>query len=429
MNEEKDLVSIIMPVYNGENFIETTLKDIKKQTYSNWELICVNDGSTDKTYEIIKEASIDNSRIKILNMNHIGAGAARNIGFESSLGEYVIFLDSDDNYESTLIETMYNTAKKVNADLCICDFKVYDLSSNKEMEKKNDVPSEPFSLKQLNDNAFCDCAVSPWNKLIKRKLIIDNNIQFQNFSSSNDLFFSCMVLLKAKRIINVHNSNLIIHKINREGQISGNRNPINHLNATKSLMEKIKDEKSIRKIIELMVISGLSELNRCSNEENRKRFYTELVDYINDEEKIIKSASERQIKIINIYKRYPYESKWWSTIDLFYYNQLKDNRNVLIEIMKKINKPILWGCGNRAKAFIKFINQENIRIYGITDRNIENAKRLKKELKIENVIYSNEEAIANAESIIASNEKIYESLIKKDYDFPLINLEKYCQDL
>lgn len=111
MNEEP-LVSIIMPVYNAENYLRNSLDDIINQTYANWELLCVNDGSVDSSIDIIKEYQSKDNRVGLVNQANSGVGVARNNGLKEAHGKYVLFLDSDDRLSTQLIETCVNMSEK-----------------------------------------------------------------------------------------------------------------------------------------------------------------------------------------------------------------------------------------------------------------------------------------------------------------------------
>ena len=117
MNEEyiEDLVSIVLPVYNCEKFLEETIKTIQNQTYTNWEALFVNDCSKDKSAEIIKEASIKDNRIKLINLNENSVAAiARNTGMEKARGRYIAFLDSDDLWDKEKLEKQLKFIKEGN---------------------------------------------------------------------------------------------------------------------------------------------------------------------------------------------------------------------------------------------------------------------------------------------------------------------------
>ena len=105
-------ISVIVPCYNVEKYLEECLDSIVNQTFTDIEIICINDGSTDSTNRILDIYSNNDSRIKIITQTNKGLSASRNIGIENSNGEYILFIDSDDYLELTAFEEIYNIAKK-----------------------------------------------------------------------------------------------------------------------------------------------------------------------------------------------------------------------------------------------------------------------------------------------------------------------------
>ena len=113
-------ISVIIPVYNCEKFIEKCLQSLVNQTLTDIEIILVNDGSTDNSQKIIEKFS--DTRIKLINKKNGGQSSARNVGLDVANGEYIGFIDSDDWVDSDFFEKLYNTAKKYNADISISNF-------------------------------------------------------------------------------------------------------------------------------------------------------------------------------------------------------------------------------------------------------------------------------------------------------------------
>ena len=112
-------ISVIVPVYNGEAHIAHCIQSLQKQTLNDIEIICVNDGSTDSTEDIIKQYQVDDPRIVYVFQKNRGAGVARNNGIENATGDYIGFVDSDDEYaDDSVLETLYNTAKEHEALIC-----------------------------------------------------------------------------------------------------------------------------------------------------------------------------------------------------------------------------------------------------------------------------------------------------------------------
>ena len=123
---KKIQISIIIPVYNVEKYLRECLNSILNQTFQDFEIICVDDGSTDKSLEILQEYKRKDDRFVILQQRHSGAGSARNNGIRLAAGKYIQFLDSDDYFEPTLLEEMFDHAEKFDADLTVCSSRKVD---------------------------------------------------------------------------------------------------------------------------------------------------------------------------------------------------------------------------------------------------------------------------------------------------------------
>ena len=127
--EKNPQISVIIPIYNCEKYIKECLSSLIKQTFKNFEIICINDGSNDDTLKILKKFEAKDERIIIFNQNNSGPGIARNIGMKKSKGEYLIFLDSDDIFKKTMLEELYIKIKENDSDVVICN--------SQNFEKKN----------------------------------------------------------------------------------------------------------------------------------------------------------------------------------------------------------------------------------------------------------------------------------------------------
>lgn len=146
-----NLVSIVVPVYNVEKFIKETIRTIKQQTYSNWELLLVNDCSSDKSVEIIKEYVKEDSRIKLINLEkNSGAAVARNTGIENANGKYIAFLDSDDLWKKQKLEKQIAFMEKNNYSFTYTAYDFADEEGNK-INKTVNIP-EKLTYKQALKN-------------------------------------------------------------------------------------------------------------------------------------------------------------------------------------------------------------------------------------------------------------------------------------
>lgn len=222
----RTFLSLVIPVYNVENYLHQCLDSIFSQTFKDFEVICVDDGSTDNSLKILRNYAKNDKRLSIICQSNLGAGVARNRGMEKAKGQYIVFLDSDDFFELTFFEKMIGQAINTNADIVICNRFQYD---NKT--KKTELCFFPFSTSSMK-NVFSiediPCHIfnwfrsETWNKLFRLDFIRNEALCFQPLRSANDLFFIFSMLAKAKRISLV-DENLVYWRTNRENSLTFNR--------------------------------------------------------------------------------------------------------------------------------------------------------------------------------------------------------------
>lgn len=219
-------VSVIMPVYNAGKYLEKCLESVVNQTLKEIEIICVDDGSTDNSIEILNRFAESDGRIKIIKQQNLYAGAARNNGMKHASGKYFAFWDSDDFFELSALETLYKKCEKENADICLCGAYDYDNGANKTtinetILKRRYLPNEKvFCIKTHPDYIFNVAARAPWNKIVNAEFIKKNKIEFQNLKNSNDTYFSMICMYYAERITYV-TAPLVYYRINNSESITG----------------------------------------------------------------------------------------------------------------------------------------------------------------------------------------------------------------
>ena len=162
-------ISIIMPVYNGENWLEESINSVLGQTFSDFELICVNDSSTDESERVLEKFSNQDSRVKFYTKENEGPGMALNYGVERAEGEYLCFLDQDDKYAPNYLEAMFDTIQKTGCNLCLCNaYYWYEDKIERvpyhEVEYFNNLVTIDCLDKKLFFNYFC-----PLRKIITEK--------------------------------------------------------------------------------------------------------------------------------------------------------------------------------------------------------------------------------------------------------------------
>lgn len=170
-------VSVIVPVYNVEKYLRQCLDSIINQTLKEIEILCINDGSTDSSPEILKEYEEKDSRIKIINKKNAGLSAARNQGLELAKGEYVSFIDSDDWINETFCEALYTAAKKYDSDIaCGGIVRVTGKRQrNKLIYKKEEFTKDTDKKNRLTKTPVFSYV---WNKIYKRESLIKSGVTF-----------------------------------------------------------------------------------------------------------------------------------------------------------------------------------------------------------------------------------------------------------
>ena len=183
-------LSVIVPVYNVEKYLSRCLASLINQTLDNIEIIIVNDGSTDKSDEIIREYKKANNNIIYVTKENGGLSSARNFGLIYATGEYIAFLDSDDYVDRNIYKKMYEKAKETNSDYVECDF-IWQY----EDHQKIDTGYRYTNKKEMFEKA----RVVAWNKLIKRELIVDNKLEFPVGLNYEDVEFFYKLLPHIER--------------------------------------------------------------------------------------------------------------------------------------------------------------------------------------------------------------------------------------
>ena len=152
MKNIENLVSIIIPCYNCSNYINETLISVFNQTYKNIEIICVNDGSTDNTLEILNLYKQENKNLKIINKKNEGVSVARNYGIDSSLGEYICFCDSDDLLHPEFISKLVEGTKNNDTAYCLLtrNYKMFSRNNSYGTEQKTQQKNKKFNLSLRN---------------------------------------------------------------------------------------------------------------------------------------------------------------------------------------------------------------------------------------------------------------------------------------
>ena len=197
------MVSIILPVYNVECYIECCLSSLSAQTYSNLEVIVVDDGSTDRSGEICDAFAMQDTRFKVIHKENAGVSSARNTGLSVALGQYIAFVDADDYVVENYIEILVDNLQKTNVQMVCTDyFTVTDgmVSAHSDESNQMQIMTSLDAINMLHDKtAFCGYL---WNKLFLRDVLLKNEIFFEkNVKIWEDMLFCLIYLTKIETVL------------------------------------------------------------------------------------------------------------------------------------------------------------------------------------------------------------------------------------
>lgn len=197
-------ISVVVPVYNVEKYLKECIDSIINQTLEDIEIICVNDGSTDSSLEILNDYAKKDSRIIVINKSNSGYGHTMNMGLNAATGEYVGIIESDDFADKNMFEDLYKLAKEYDADIVKGDW--YNYWSKNKFARKNNRISSAKALKLTNskqDKSLLRINPSVWSAIYKKEFLNKYNIRFLETpgASYQDLAFSFKIFALAERVV------------------------------------------------------------------------------------------------------------------------------------------------------------------------------------------------------------------------------------
>lgn len=301
------IISIIVPVYNVEKYLNKCINSILNQTFEDYELILVDDGSTDNSSRICDEYAKIDDRIKVIHKINGGLSSARNMGIENSCGEYIAFIDSDDYIHPQMIEILYNNIKMYQADISICNYE-----NVKENEAYNKIIFKDFklidreikeytnidALKELDNKNVLIFTIA-CNKLYKKQLF--NNVRYKEGKIHEDEFIIHELLYYSSKI--VYTNKKLYYYFMREGSITKSKYSISRIDLLDAHKERIRFFRNIVKDKDMVerAVFGYSK--------TFFRVYYRLKYEVEDSDKCLRALKrEYESNLINILRN-PYYTK------------------------------------------------------------------------------------------------------------------------
>lgn len=292
-----DLISIIVPVYNVDRYLENCLKSILNQTYKNIEIILVDDGSTDESRKICDEYSSKSNNISVIHQENQGASVTRNVGVKHSKGKYVVFIDADDEVDEKYIEYLYYLIKKYNTKMCIAAYTIIS-QNNKKINLGFGYKEEKLSTKVclqrlLKEQGF---TVSPCAKMYERSLF--KNIKFPEGKLFEDNGTAYKFIMECNEIAYGNESHYYYYKRDNSSTTSEfNINKIDLIELTDEMcndilnkfpeLEGVLEKKKITARFSILRMINLKEKDSKINEKR-----SEIEKYIKARKKYILNSKD-----------------------------------------------------------------------------------------------------------------------------------------
>jgi len=318
-------VSVIIPVYNAEEYLQECLNSIVNQTLSDIEIICVDDGSTDNSLSILSKYAEKDNRIKILTQKNQYAGVARNNGISVATGEYYIFLDADDFFELDLLELQYKQCKLHDADVSLCGADKYDVQTSQYIPtpwllKTHMIKASlPFNNKTIGNNIYRLTTPAPWNKMFSAEFVAKHKLQFQNTQRANDVYFVHTALNLAERITYVDKV-LVHYRVGMTTNLQANnkKTPLDFCHAISKVKDRLIKEDIYQRVQQGFVNDAMGQceynLRTLNNKENPafvelankiKKQYLHEFDIANKDESYFYENSRYKSFLTQLYSTEP----------------------------------------------------------------------------------------------------------------------------
>lgn len=234
-------ITVIVPVYNTEKYLYRCIDSILAQTFTNFELLLIDDGSNDASGQICDEYTTKDNRVRVFHKKNGGVSSARNLGLDNAIGKYIMFVDSDDYMMPGMLEVMLSALESKKADLVVCG----------TMETGGGywrpVADVDYSINQLNDHfvtlLHTELLSPPWNKILKKKII--GNIRFsEDISFGEDLLFNIQYLKKCETISFIKEAPFYHEKENENSLVvKFNRNRLLDIEKVWVVVERFSEDK------------------------------------------------------------------------------------------------------------------------------------------------------------------------------------------
>ena len=288
-------ISILVPTYNQENYLREALDSLINQTLDDIEILCINDGSTDKTPQILEEYRFKDKRIKVINKQNSGYGATMNVGLDNATGDYIGILEPDDFVKNTMYENLYKLASENDLDMVKSDFYYYMTKDNSSRQAGLIKKQNTGKVLTVKDDIFMlKLPPSIWSSIYKRSFLNENNIRFLETpgASYQDTSFAFKTLSSAKRIMFTTKAYLYYRQDNENSSIHRKDKVYNICYEWEEATRYINARPEIKDVVNQVKLStqfnaykwNLIRIDDCFKDEFIEKYQQTFKEYVENNE-------------------------------------------------------------------------------------------------------------------------------------------------
>ncbi len=441
------LISIIMPVYNPGKYLHTAIKGILDQSYENFELICIDDASTDGSEQVLTEYQKHDKHIRLFHHSeNMGAACTRNEGIGLARGKYLFFLDADDVFEKDLLKYMVQAAERESADMAYVPYDMFEDGKPYSDDIRGDYFYFSKCFAQYNEKEKCPKGLlrsiphGICSRLYSSEFMKRTELRFQDLKSSNDVYFGIMATSLAHRIAFLDEQANLVHVRVHGSQyrISNQRNTYDNFRAYAYLLQEMKKlqlpDADMEIVRERFLANVLWELKECSPEQ-RGEFYRFINTKGLDEMGILEEIAFANLDpvyqgIAEAFRKKPLESKWLENFSMTGYRIEKQKERVvrLFEQIAIQGKTCgIWGAGKDGRLLASICAENHCPCKGFIDKD----ERKWGETLFGYKIFSPDELLETVDTVIVLNQgyfnDIYDQVKTIRNGIELVSLNMYLQ--
>ena len=287
-NPENPKISVIVPVYNGAKYFPKQAQMLFDQTFKDFEIVYVNDGSTDNTLNILKDLQKKHKNVRVISQKNQGAGVARQVGLDNAKGKYVVFFDVDDGYNKDILKDLYKRAIETDSDVVIGNGQFYNGETYfSEHIRLQLLPNKDvFNYKDVKHFFFNFAVCTAWGKLFRKDFLTENNIRFPDLYIGEDQYFSQVAMVSAERL-SIVDKPLYIHYVFHKDSLTHNldKHPFDSTEGVLLLKDFLKSknmykelERDVRSHLISTAIWNYERLSKKYQEEYIKKYKKQFKD-------------------------------------------------------------------------------------------------------------------------------------------------------